>query len=413
MLKKITIEQITVGMHLKEFCGSWLEHPFWRNGFVITDPMDIERIRSSKIKAVWIDCSKGLDVADGQSVVSVAETEAQVDAERHLDAGAEQKAAPVPTSVEFSRAAKIFRQSTRVVAALFNEARLGKAVDTSGVLPLVEEISASIARNPVALISLARFKTSNDYTHMHSVAVCALMIALSKQICLSVEHTHSAGIAGLLHDIGKALVPTEILDKPGKLTVEEFAIIKRHPEEGHKLLLDSNEARAMTLDVVLHHHEKIDGSGYPKGLKDDEISLYAKMGAICDVYDAITSNRPYKKEWDPAESLAKMSEWTKGHFDPLIFRAFVKCVGIYPVGSLVKLKSGRLGVVIDQSKKSLLKPLVKVFYSTQSQTRIQPQIVDLSIPQSREKIVSRETLEDWEFADLAELCLGTNVTLRH
>ena len=108
-----------------------------------------------------------------------------------------------------------------------------------------------------------------------------------------------------------------------------------------------------------------------------------------------------------------MSEWTKGHFDPLIFRAFVKCVGIYPVGSLVKLKSGRLGVVIDQSKKSLLKPLVKVFYSTQSQTRIQPQIVDLSIPQSREKIVSRETLEDWEFADLAELCLGTNVTLRH
>lgn len=413
MLKKITIEQITVGMHLKEFCGSWLEHPFWRNGFVITDPMDIERIRSSKIKAVWIDCSKGLDVADGQSVVSVAETEAQVDAERHLDAGAEQKATPVPTSVEFSHAAKIFRQSTRVVAALFNEARLGKAVDTSGVLPLVEEISASIARNPVALISLARFKTSNDYTHMHSVAVCALMIALSKQICLSVEHTHSAGIAGLLHDIGKALVPTEILDKPGKLTVEEFAIIKRHPEEGHKLLLDSNEARAMTLDVVLHHHEKIDGSGYPKGLKDDEISLYAKMGAICDVYDAITSNRPYKKEWDPAESLAKMSEWTKGHFDPLIFRAFVKCVGIYPVGSLVKLKSGRLGVVIDQSKKSLLKPLVKVFYSTQSQTRIQPQIVDLSIPQSREKIVSRETLEDWEFADLAELCLGTNVTLRH
>lgn len=410
MLKKITVKQIKVGMHLKEFCGSWIEHPFWRNGFVINDPMDIERIRSSNIKEVWIDCSKGIDVTEGESAVSTAETEAQVDAELKLIAKAEQKTTPVPTSVEFDRAARICRQSKRAVASLFNEARLGNAVDTSGVKHLVEEISASIARNPIALISLARLKTSDDYTYMHSVAVCALMIALSKQLGLSAEQTYSAGVAGLLHDIGKALMPPEILNKPGKLTDDEFSIMKRHPAEGHKLLLSSAGAGEMTLDVVLHHHEKIDGSGYPKGLNDSEISLYAKMGAVCDVYDAITSNRPYKREWDPAESLAKMSEWTKGHFSPAVFQAFVKCVGIYPVGSLVKLKSGRLGVVIDQSKKSLLKPLVKVFYSTLSQARIPPQVVDLSVPQSPEKIVSREALEDWGFPDLEDLWLEMDIS---
>lgn len=407
MLKKIHVRQLTLGMHLKEFCGSWMDHPFWRNGFVIADPADIERILSSNISEVWIDCSKGLDVAAGESVAAEAETDAQVDAELNKTAETRREIAPIPASAEYARAARICTQSKRAVSSMFRQARLGKAIETGNVKQLVREISDSIARNPVALINLARLKTSDDYTYMHSVAVCALMIALSRQLGLSAEETHSAGIAGLLHDIGKAVMPPDILNKPGKLTDEEFAVMKTHPAEGHRLLLGNANANEMALDVVLHHHEKTDGSGYPERLSGSEISLYAKMGAVCDVYDAITSNRAYKREWDPAESLARMAEWTIGHFDPAVFQAFVKCVGIYPVGSLIRLKSGRLGIVIDQSRKSLLKPIIKVFYSTQSQARIKPTVIDLSNPGCAEKIDTREDPDNWNFPDLNELWLGT------
>jgi len=406
MLKKINVKQLTVGMHLKEFCGSWMEHPFWRNAFVITDPADIEAILASSIQEVWIDNEKGLDVAAGELTVSVAESEAQVDAELSVAAEEQREVAPVPASVELIRAAKICAQSKRAVSSMFQEARLGKAVNTASAKKLVEEISDSVSRNPGALISLARLKTADDYTYMHSVAVCALMIALSKQLNLDETLTRSAGIAGLLHDLGKALMPMDVLNKPGKLTDEEFAIIKTHPEEGHKLLLGSTGADAIALDVVLHHHEKTDGSGYPKHLKDKEISLFAKMGAVCDVYDAITSNRPYKAGWDPAESLRKMAEWANGHFDPMVFQAFVKSLGIYPIGSLVKLNSGRLGLVIDQTEKSLLTPRVKVFYSTRAMTRIKPEVVDLSRPGCPESIASREDPSKWDFPDLNELWSG-------
>lgn len=406
MLKKIGVHQLTVGMHLKEFCGSWMEHPFWRNAFVITDPKDIEAILASSIKEVWIDSEKGLDVAPGETAVSEAESEAQVDAELSSAAAAERETAPVPASVEYTRAAKICAQSRRAVTSMFQEARMGKAVDTAGAQKLVAEISDSVSRNPSALISLARLKTADDYTYMHSVAVCALMIALSKQLGLDEVQTRSAGIAGLLHDLGKALMPTEVLNKPGKLTDEEFTIIKKHPEEGHKLLLASTGADDIALDVVLHHHEKTDGSGYPKRLKDSEISLFAKMGAVCDVYDAITSNRPYKAGWDPAESLRRMAEWANGHFDQTVFQAFVKSVGIYPIGSLVKLNSGRLGLVIEQAEKSLLTPRIKVFYSTRAQARIKPEIIDLSRSDCPEKIASREDPEKWNFPDLNELWSG-------
>ena len=393
-------------MHLKEFCGSWMEHPFWRSAFVITDPKDIESILASSIKEVWIDSSKGLDVEAGETAISEAESDVQVEAELKIAAQEQRQTAAVPASVEFARAAKICAQSKRAVASMFQEARMGKAVDTDGAQKLVEEISDSISRNPGALISLARLKTADDYTYMHSVAVCALMIALSKQLKLDEKLTRSAGIAGLLHDLGKALMPMDVLNKPGKLTDEEFAIIKTHPEEGHKLLLGSTGADKMALDVVLHHHEKTDGSGYPKRLKDSEISLYAKMGAVCDVYDAITSNRPYKAGWDPAESLRKMAEWAKGHFDPTVFQAFVKSLGIYPVGSLVKLNSGRLGIVVEQAEKSLLTPRIKVFFSTRSNARIKPEIVDLSRANCPEKIVSREDPAQWNFPDLNELWSG-------
>lgn len=406
MLKKITVDQLVVGMHLKEFCGSWMEHPFWRSGFVITDAKDIVSIRTSAIREVWIDCSKGLDVAAGEATLSEAETDVQVDAEMAAADVQERDLAPVPVKEELERAAKICQQSKQAVMSMFEEARMGNTVDSGVAQQLVQEITDSVTRNPGALISLARLKSADDYTYMHSVAVCAMMVALAKQLGLSEAEIRSAGIAGLMHDLGKALMPTEVLNKPGKLTAAEFDIMKKHPEEGHRLLQGGFSVDPMVMDVCLHHHEKVDGSGYPKGLKGDEISIYAKMGAVCDVYDAITSNRPYKSGWDPAESLRKMAEWSNGHFDGKVFQAFVKSMGIYPIGSLVRLHSGRLGIVVDQTAKSLTTPCVKVFYSVQSNLRIPPEVIDLSKPGVKDKITGREDPAKWNFPDINELWCG-------
>ena len=393
-------------MHLKEFCGSWMEHPFWRTGFVITDPKDLASILASSIKEVWIDCDKGIDVPAGQTAVSEAESDAQVEAALEQVVLERRNVAPLTTAQEIAHATKICFEAKRAVISMFEEARMGRAVDTGGAQKLVDEITDSVARNPGALISLARLKTVDDYTYMHSVAVCAMMVALAKQLKLNEHQTRQAGIAGLMHDLGKAMIPMEVLNKPGKLSDAEFDIVKRHPVEGYRMLLSGTDVDPIVLDVCLHHHEKTDGSGYPKGLKDAEISLFAKMGAVCDVYDAVTSNRPYKAGWDPAESLRRMAEWAKGHFDMQVFQAFVKSLGIYPIGSLVRLSSGRLGVVVEQTGKSLTTPTVKVFFSTKSDMRIVPELVDLSRPGISEKIVGREDPAKWHFNDLNELWSG-------
>ncbi len=286
---------------------------------------------------------------------------------------------------------------------MFQEARMGQAIDAESAGPLVEEIAGSVLRNPGALISLARLKTKDDYTYMHSVAVCALMVALGRELGLDEKMIREVGLAGLLHDIGKMAIPLDILNKPGKLTDSEFVCVKSHPEEGWKMLQEGRGVGETTLDVCLHHHEKVDGSGYPHRLAGDAISLVAKMGAVCDVYDAITSNRPYKAGWAPTESLRKMTEWSNGHFDPTVFRAFVKAVGIYPLGSLVRLQSGRLGVVVSQTGKSLLTPQVKVFFSTRSNAHVRPELVDLDRPGCPDRIVDHEDPSRWGFGDLSEM----------
>jgi HD-GYP domain-containing protein (c-di-GMP phosphodiesterase class II) len=414
MLKKIAVTDLTLGMHIHEFCGSWMDHPFWRTKFILEDPEDLRQIRACGIHEVWIDAQKGADVAGPTR----QETDAQIDTAlariepaKPAASGsvAPQVAAPspraaerVPLTVEVQRAAKICAKSKDAVVSMFQEVRMGRAIDHDAASALVDEISSSVMRNPGALISLARLKTADDYTYMHSVAVCALMVALARQLDLNEATTRSMGMAGLLHDLGKAVMPMEVLNKPGKLTDEEFRIIKSHPVEGHRMLVEGGAVGELVLDVCLHHHEKIDGSGYPKGLKDKEISLHAKMGAVCDVYDAITSNRPYKAGWDPAESIRKMAEWTT-HFDNRVFQAFVKSIGIYPTGSLVRLSSDRLAVVVEQSPASLLAPTVKAFYSTKARGYLTPELIDLSRPGTSEKIVSREEAAKWGIKDIDRL----------
>ncbi len=414
MLKKITIEQIRLGMYIHELGGSWMDHPFWKSAFLLDNPKDLQTIRASRLKTVLIDTSKGLDIESESADAEGEEIEAAETVVTESIASLPSKHIKrLSTTQEAARAVEICAKSREAVTSMFHEARMGKALNGEDALAVVEEISTSVMRNPGALISLARLKDKDDYTYMHSVAVCALMVALAKQLDLDEEQIRQAGLAGLLHDVGKMMIPPEILNKPGKLTDTEFHIVKNHPTEGHKLLLASTGISDISLDVCLHHHEKNDGSGYPEKLAGDQISLFAKMGVVCDVYDAITSNRPYKNGWEPADSIRKMAEWGEGHFDQRIFQAFVRSIGIYPTGSLVKLESTRLAVVVEQSEKSLLSPKVKVFFSTKSNARIVPELLDLSHPACKDKITSFEEPAKWNIPDLQELWSGVAASARH
>jgi HD-GYP domain-containing protein (c-di-GMP phosphodiesterase class II) len=399
-LKKIPVRDVRLGMYIEAFCGSWMDHPFWRSKFVITDVHELRLVHECAITEVLIDVSQGLDVLTPPATAEAA---------GQPQTPAVPQPPPVPDTeaatmrAEYQRAAAICKAATGAVRHMFAEVRMGRAIDQEVARQVAEEITDSVLRNGGALISLARLKTADGYTYMHSVAVCALMVALARQLGLSEAETRAAGFAGLMHDLGKADVPLEMLNKPGRLTEDEFAQVRLHPEHGHRRLLAAGVDDPIALDVCLHHHERIDGKGYPKQLAGEAISRMARMGAVCDVYDAITSNRPYKEGWDPAESLAKMAQWTNGHLDPAIFQALVRSLGIYPTGSLVRLSNGKLALVVEQSGASLLKPIVKTVYSTLSHERVVPQRIDLSAPGNRLQIEKRENPKDWQIPDLDAL----------
>jgi putative nucleotidyltransferase with HDIG domain len=349
MIKKIKTDEVRLEMYIHKIRGKWLEHPFWKKSFKLDNQKDLDKLLESNLQEIWIDTSRGLDVAveeaenlgilNPDSDQMIVETPERDKKEGSL----------VSLEEELSSARKIHRKVKEAVISIFDDARMGKALEIGEATLLIDEINQSLERNTNALLSLVRLKIADEYTYLHSVAVCVLMIALGRQLNLTEEQLKKVGIAGLLHDIGKMAIPSEILNKPGKLTDEEFNIVSQHPQRGWEILKSCHQADEVALDVCLHHHERVDGQGYPEKLSGDTLTLFAHMGAVCDVYDAISSDRCYKKAWSPAESIRKMAAWKAGHFNEVVFQAFVKTVGIYPNGTLVKLKSGRLGVVSEQS----------------------------------------------------------------
>jgi putative nucleotidyltransferase with HDIG domain len=394
MRKKIAISQVRTGMFVDCIDGPWLKHSLWKTRFLIKDDATLARVRTCGAAECWIDVAEGADVAPSTPMVQPRASVTPIPAAKRI----------VRTSMadELQNASKVLQHSKAALTTLFEEARMGRAVDTSGCRPLVNDIVESLDRNADALVSLCRLKTADEYTYMHSVSVCALMVSLGRQLGLDDAACHDAGMAGLLHDLGKAAMPQEIINKPDKLTDEEFAIIKSHPVKGHEMLIESGVENERVLDVCRHHHERIDGKGYPDRLAAENISLIARMSAVCDVYDAVTSNRPYKAGWDPADSIARMVSW-QGHFDPTVLQTFVKTIGIYPIGSLVRMASGKLGVVVEQNPQKLTAPKVNLFFSTKSGMPLLPKLIDLTESHVNDRIVAREPPENWNFGYLNDL----------
>lgn len=404
MLKQVNIDQLRVGMYVHMVCGSWFDNPFWTNSFPIQDYADLIKLRASNIRHLWIDTRRGLDIKDNNAS-KASSSESTVWAAKSFVIDNE-CLKPTTVTEELRLAAQVVKQSKHLVTTIFSEVSAGQGVNMQRANKVVDELSASVMRNPVALVGLVRLKQADDYTYMHSLAVGALMIALGRQLGLPEHEVHECGIAGLLHDVGKLAVPTEVLNKPGKLTDDEFTLMRAHPSRGHDILMRIGDATPIVFDVCLHHHERMDGMGYPYGLRGDQISVHARMAAICDVYDAITSERAYKPAWDPAVAIGKMAEWTRtGHLDPVIFAGFVKVIGVYPIGTLVRLRSERLAVVVDNSQ-SLLKPIVSVIFCIPEMAPVPTEVIDLNTVD--DGIASRELASDWNLGDLSMFWLPSS-----
>lgn len=400
MLKRISISDLRVGMYIHELGGAWLDHPFWRSSFKLEDRAALQKIVSSGIREAWIDTDKGLDVQGGTT-----EAEAAAEVERDLKESLDEPAAirRRSTEEEVADAAELCTRAVAEVGKLFSEARLGRAIQPQTLMPVAQQIAESVERNPSVLAALLRLRRQDNYTYMHSVAVGALMVGLGHQLGMKSDELKELGLAGLLHDIGKVGIELELLNKKGRLSEQEYDHLRKHAPLGHQLLIRGH-ASDIALEVAHHHHERADGSGYPDQLIGDTISIYARMAAICDVYDATTSDRPYKPAWTPAYALRKMAEWSRTQYDMRVFHAFVRTVGIYPVGTLVRLKSDRLGVVIDQHETALLTPRVKVFYVIGKGQHLPTEIIDLA--DGADEIVSHEDPAAWGITDLSRQWSG-------
>lgn len=409
MLKTFDVAELRPGMHVQRLLGPWMQHPFWRTSFVL-DEARLAQLQDSGVQQVVVDLARSQ--LDDESLVDGVPPEAPAwpqEADAAAAADGERRRVVVPDgrpdfAAELARARRICGDARDAVEAMFREARLGRGVDAGQAMPLIDEITGSVDRHPTALVSVARLKDADSYTYLHSVAVSALMVMLGREIGLTDAQLREAALGGLLHDMGKAAMPLDVLNKPGRLTDEEFDVIRQHPVHGERLLREGGITQEGVLHITRHHHERVDGTGYPDRLPGSALPVLTRMGAICDVYDAITSNRPYKAGWDPGESLRRMAGW-QGHFDADLLKAFVRSLGIYPVGTLVRLSSDRLAVVVEQNPATLLAPRVRVFYSAKSRTQLLQVDIDLAASEGRERILGIESPEKWGFRELEKLWL--------
>ena len=407
VLKTIATDTLKAGMYVVKLHGPWLEHPFWRTRFVV-DQDDVDKLLASGIAAVDIDTERGQDVGmtARPSVVGI-ESEPALPCD--IASLRETSSAGPPAHErkglrdELARAKLICQDGRALVEAMFGELRMGRSIVLEGARDLASRIDDSVARNPLALVSLARLKTADNYTYLHSVAVAGLMAAVARDLDLPAEQREHAAIAGLLHDMGKAHVPLSILNKPGALQDGEMATMRQHPAWGEQILQDAGMDMADVLHVVRHHHERMDGTGYPDALAADALPILTRISSVCDVYDAITSNRPYKSGWDPAESLRRMATW-QGHFDVAVLKSLVRVLGIFPLGSLVRLASDHLAVVIAAGEHPLAPPHVRIFYSTKSNAHVFRR--DLDLASNKDSIVGFESPRRWGFRDLEQVWLA-------
>ncbi|WP_284203104.1 HD-GYP domain-containing protein [Psychromonas marina] len=367
MLKKISVSQLREGMYIHDLKCDWLNHPFVLNSFKLKTDTEIRKIIAAGITLVEIDTEKGLDLLVEEPQLEKSPLTKVVDNQPKKFTALE----------EMGKAKVAFSMAGEFITDMMSNAKMGQHIELEQVNPVINKLSQSILRNPNALLGLSRIRSMDVYTFEHSVSFSVLMMAFAKSMGLSEKIICEVGIGGLLHDIGKTLTPDEILNKPGKLTPEEFVIMKQHVVDSRKILEKTVGLSKVSMDIAAQHHEKYDGNGYPLGLKGGQISLYGQMAAIVDVYDALTADRCYHEGKEPSEVLKLLVKWGGTHFNPRLVREFIQSVGIYPAGSLVMLNNHHLAKVIDIND-NMLKPVVEVFLNAKTRSYIPRKLIDLS-----------------------------------
>ncbi|MFQ5470239.1 MAG: HD-GYP domain-containing protein [Gammaproteobacteria bacterium] len=389
-MKKINLEDLQIGMYVCQLDRSWLETPFLLEGVWLRSQSDIDEIKRH-CEYVYIDT----EIKDGASVERSGGSAWKPNADIVVDPGiikpdegillpgngsVDQPRArfKIKFEEEFGPAKEIHNKATEVVHNMYEDVRLGRSIDTAGAKDMVKDMVGSIVRNPDAQVWLTHLKNKDDYTATHSLNVCIFSLAFGRHLGLSDEELNELGIGALLHDLGKIRVPIEILNKPEKLTAQEFALMKKHPVFGGNILENTKGLTPSIIDIALSHHERTNGSGYPRGLLAKDISLYGKMVAIVDIYDAITSQRVYHHGTHSIDAMTQLYQLASAHLDNGLVDQFIQCLGIYPIGSIVELYSGEVGIVVSQHSTQRLKPKVMVILDKDKQRYSKSSIIDLA-----------------------------------
>ena len=343
----VPVAELKIGMYVVELDRPWLGTPFAFQGFRITTPGQIEQIKNYS-QTVMVDLERD-HVGDGSGTTGPV-----------MVRGTTLYRETVPVEKEMTQAAKIYSTCHTEMAEAIQRLRSGGGIDGKTLNASVSEMTESVLRNPDALMLLAKLKTKGDYEFTRAVDTSVLMIAFGRFLQLSREELHLLGLAGMLLDVGKIEVSDAVLRKQGVLTPEEFEIAKRHVLYSAEIIGKEKDLSQNVSNVVMEHHERQDGSGYPRGLRGAEITLHGSIAGIVDSYSALVSLRPYAEQLSPSNALSKLYKLRGKLFHEALVEQFIQCIGIYPVGSVVELNTGEIGVVIAQNLVRRLQPRVMV-----------------------------------------------------
>jgi HD-GYP domain-containing protein (c-di-GMP phosphodiesterase class II) len=371
MHKRISIDQLKVGMKVEKLDRSWLSTPFLRHRFTITSSEQIAQLRGSGVRQLDVDTDDACEDSGSCAPAMPAKV-------------VEPELAAIPFADELPAAKQTYKAAKLAVQQAMDDVRMGRALNMEAVSEVVGSMADSILRNPDALTSLTRLKSFDEYTFFHSVNTSALALSVGKHLGYRREQLLQLGTGMLLHDIGKMLVPVEILNKPGRYEAHEFEIMKQHALRGAEILSNTTSLTDMFLKPALEHHERVDGTGYPHHRSKADISQYGLIAAIVDIYDAVTSDRCYHKGKTPHDTLQFLYQLgTQGHVDGALVQQFIQVVGVYPVGSCVSLNTGETAIVKQFNHHSPLKPLVVLIKDEAGRRRSTPVDFDLAAQDRR------------------------------
>lgn len=389
MIKKIAVANLKPGMYVTNISQTGVDlHEHEREGR-ITHQATIDQLAKRGVVEVFIDVRQGDDSEHAIDLeTNNQEREEQLKQLSTPSPGKPQNPHDASASFdqEFEKASKMHHEALNLVSHAMNAAKNGELIELGTFENMADNFMDSVVRNQNALACLSRIRDKDSYLMEHSVNVAVLMSILGKHLQLERTYLHQCVTGALLHDIGKILIPDSVLHKPGKLTDEEFAVMKRHSLYSRKILEKNKGFPQVAINVAAHHHERLDGKGYPEGLSGDEVSHEGRMASVVDVYDAITADRVYHKGMTPSAALKLMLEWCGPHLDKQYVHAFIKAIGVYPVGSLVELESGFAGVVIESTGNNL-QPVIKIIYSLKQKSYCSVKHLDLSKNPKADKIL--------------------------